>query len=85
MSHSKYTKRGYSLYIEKWNPYAKKYINICSVCGKRGYSPAIEEACFRSNRENIAIYEELSKTLRKMELDSFGRCEECAMVQDRRK
>lgn len=41
MSHSKRTKRGYSLYIGSWNGSAKKYINICMLCGRRGYSPAI--------------------------------------------
>lgn len=46
MSHSKVTKRGYSLYIEKWNPSAKKYINICAVCGHKGYSPVIERDDF---------------------------------------
>ena len=43
MSHSKHTKRGFSLYIEKWNPSAKKYINTCALCGKSGYSPSLEE------------------------------------------
>ncbi len=59
MSHSKYTKRGYSLYIEKWNKSAKKYINTCSICGKKGYSPVIEDDDFRSNRENTVIYSNL--------------------------
>lgn len=32
MSHSKHTKRGYSLYLEKWDPAAKKYIHhLCPV------------------------------------------------------
>lgn len=83
MSHSKHTKRGYSLYIENWNPSAKKYINVCSICGQKGYNPTIEEGSFCTNRENTVIYKELSKTLRKMELDSFGRCKDCAVVQDR--
>ncbi len=83
MSHSKYTKRGYSLYIEKWNKSAKKYINVCSICGQKGYSPIIEDDDFRNNRENTVIYNELSKTLNKMELDSLGRCTDCAYVHDR--
>lgn len=41
MSHSKYTKRGYSLYIENWNRSAKKYINICGIWGHKGYSPGV--------------------------------------------
>ena len=28
MSHSKYNKRGKSLYLDNWNPNAKKYINV---------------------------------------------------------
>ena len=46
MSHSKHTKRGYSLYIENWNRSAKKYINICCICGHKGYSPVIEQDDF---------------------------------------
>ncbi len=42
MSHSKHTKRGYSLYLEKWDSAAKKYIHTCALCGCRGYSPALE-------------------------------------------
>lgn len=83
MSHSKYTKRGRSLYIENWNPSAKKYINTCTVCGYKGYSPAIEQNDFCTTAENKAIYEELSKTLCKLELDEFGRCNDCARVQNK--
>ena len=43
MSHSKFTKRGHSLYLENWNPSAKKYINTCKICGHSGYSPVIEQ------------------------------------------
>ncbi len=84
MSHSKLTKRGYSYYIEKWNPSAKKYINTCSICGRRGYSPVIEQENFCGNRRNQVIYKELKKMFCKLELDELDRCEECARVQDRR-
>lgn len=83
MSHSQYTKRGYSLYIESWNPNAKKYIRQCTACGQKGYSPVIEQDDFCSDPINKIIYTELSKTLRKLELDSSGRCEICAAVQDK--
>ena len=83
MSHSKHTKRGYSLYIENWNRSAKKYINICYICGRKGYSPVIEQDDFCSTLENKAIYKELSKILGKLELDELGRCKECARVQDK--
>ena len=43
MSHSKYTKRGKSLYIEKWNPSAKRFINTCVICGAQGYNPSIDD------------------------------------------
>ena len=84
MSHSKQTKRGYSLYLENWNSSAKKYINTCAICGHRGYSPVIEQAGFCNYLENKAIYKELSKTLCRLQLDELGRCEDCARVQDRK-
>lgn len=83
MSHSKYTKRGYSLYIDEWNRSAKKYINTCVVCGHKGYSPVIEQEDFCDGPENMIIYKELKKTLGKQELDELGRCKDCARVQDR--
>lgn len=83
MSHSKITKRGRSLYVEKWNPSSKKYINTCVLCGYKGYSPVIEQDDFCSTLENIAIYSELSKTLNKLELDTLGRCEQCAKIHDK--
>lgn len=82
MSHSKHTKRDYSLYIEKWNCSAKKYINICAICGYKGYNPVIEQKNFCNTLENKAIYKELSKTLCKLELDEFGRCKYCAEIYD---
>ena len=51
MSHSKHTKRGYSLYIENWNRSAKKYINTCCICGHKGYSPVIEQDDFCTTYE----------------------------------
>ena len=83
MSHSKYTKRGYSLYIEKWFGSAKKYINTCRICGHKGYSTVIEYEDFCTTRRNKVIFEELTKTLRRLELDESGRCRDCARVQDR--
>ncbi len=84
MSHSKMTKRGHSLYIERWNPSAQKYINTCSLCGRQGYSPAIEDEDFIKplrqigDLERVAIYNELTKILKPLPLDSYGRCRECA-------
>ena len=80
MSHSKHTKRGYSLYIEKWNRSSKKYINTCVICGYKGYSPVIKYKGFCDNLENKVIYEELTKILNELQLDELGRCEDCAKV-----
>jgi len=79
MSHSKHTKRGFSLYIEKWNPSAKKFVNTCALCGKSGYSPSLEEP----EMINSAEARELRKTLPRMALDHFGRCTECAEIHDK--
>ena len=78
MSHSKHTKRDYSIYIEKWDKSAKKYIHTCAICGHKGYSPVVEEEDF-----DKVIFKELSKTLCKLELDEYGRCTYCARVQDK--
>ena len=83
MSHSKHTKRGYSLYIEKWNGSAKKYINTCKICGHTGYSPVIESESFCDSSENKVIFEELAKTLSRLELDELGRCKYCAKIHDK--
>ena len=91
MSHSKYHKRGRSLYLDHWNPNAKKYINECKVCGSKGYSPSIERSDFLRNSDkdpftfsmNKAIYEELTKAFSLLELDEYGRCENCAGIQDK--
>lgn len=85
MSHSKKIKRGYSLYVEKWNPYAKKFIVTCKLCGRRGYSPTIEEDGFCVDAEYAAILYELKRTLNKLQLDELGRCETCARIQDENK
>ena len=83
MSHSKMTKRNFSVYIENWNKSAKKYVNTCVICGYKGYNPVIECDDFRTTLEKKAIFKELSKTLNKLELDELGRCAYCAKVQDK--
>ena len=91
MSHSKYNKRGHSLYLDNWNPEANKYINECKICGYKGYTPAIEHPNFLSDSDkapftfsiNKAIYEELTKTFSVLELDEYGRCKDCARIQDK--
>ncbi len=84
MSHSKMQKRGYSLYVEEWNPNVKKYINECGVCGRKGYSPVIEEEGFCDEHIRRIAYQELKKTLTKLELDEYGRCATCARLQDKK-
>ena len=82
MSHSKMTKRGRSLYLEEWNPSAKKFINVCKICGRRGYSPTIEAEGFCDDLKRRAIYSELKQTLPALPLDEWGRCEVCAKLAD---
>ena len=83
MSHSKHNKNGKSLYIEKWNPKAKKYINTCALCGKQGYNPSIEQEGVIGDTERRAIYIELKKTLSALPLDDYGRCADCAKRMDK--
>ncbi len=89
MSHSKRTKRGKSLYIEKWNPTAKRFINTCAICGAQGYSPTIDEEGFVydnankiSNFKHRAIRAELKSVFKPLSLDSLGRCALCAKRMD---
>ena len=70
------------MYLEKWNPSAKKYINVCGICGRKGYSPVVKQDEFCSDLGKAVIYRELSNTLCVMTLDRLGRCEDCARVQD---
>lgn len=88
ISHSKHTKRGFSLYISKWNPSAKKYIRTCSLCGREGYNPSILESGFCGTKEKFfsekqAIYKELTKILKPLYLDELDRCDTCAKIQDK--
>ena len=86
MSHSKQRKRGNSLYLDHWNPGAQKYIKICYLCGRKGYSPAIEAEDFTNSLENKAIYRELTRLFPgPLGLDSLGRCDDCARRQEKDK
>ena len=89
MSHSKYAKRGNSLYIEKWNPSAKRFINTCSVCGSKGYDPGIDDDGFVYDNakkiadfEHRAIRDELKRVLKPLPLDHLGRCTDCARIME---
>jgi len=88
MSHSKKTKRGKSLFVEKWNPSAKRHINVCALCGAVGYKPSIDDDGFIhpspnvSDYEHMAIRSELKRIYTPLSLDSLGRCEACAKAMD---
>ena len=92
MSHSKMTKRGRSRYVESSNPDAKRFINICALCGKQGYRPSIADAGFDGDSSVLrhrdfvhsAIYAELSRMMEPLALDRLGRCEHCAALMDRK-
>ncbi len=85
MSHSKRAKRGKSLYLDQWNPSAKRFINTCALCGAQGYRPSIEEDGFVYSEaktindfEHRAILSELTRVLKPLPLDHLGRCPDCA-------
>ena len=86
MSHSKFHKRGKSLYIDSWNGEAKKFINTCSLCGATGYNPSIEDEGFvhpakdKTNFVHSAILEELKRAYKPLKLDEYSRCELCASI-----
>ncbi len=82
MSHSKFTKRGKSLYLDNWNPSAKKYVNECKICGHKGYNPVIDFEDFADDPLKRGIRDELRQVLRPLPLDEYGRCEMCARAQD---
>lgn len=83
MSHSKSRKNGKSLYLDNWNPSAQRYIHVCYLCGRKGYSPAIEEEDFLNSLERKAIYKELTRMFASsLRLDNLGRCDDCARQQD---
>ena len=79
MSHSKHTRRGHSLYIEKWDRSAKKYIHICKLCGFTGYSPVLALPQY----ENSVIRRELMQMMPELALDEQGRCAQCAAAMNR--
>lgn len=81
MSHGKMTKRGTSYFIEKWNPNAKRFIRICSLCGRKGYDPVIEEEDFADCGTGYgAIAQELKRVLPPLVLDESGHCPDCAKL-----
>ena len=83
MSHSKFRKNGKSLYVDNWNPSSQKYIHVCYLCGRKGYSPAIDEEDFLDSLEHKAIKNELLKMFdSSLKLDTLGRCDDCARQQD---
>ena len=78
MSHSKLNKKGNSLYIQKFNPETKKYINTCEICGCQGYNPSIDCNGLADEPIRRVMRNELKKTFKMLALDDYGRCEICA-------
>jgi len=81
MSHSKFQqrKKGFSLYVDKWSPKSKKYINSCYICGSKGYNPVILKDSFDKVLRN-----ELLKIHNPLSVDNLNRCEICAKIQDKK-
>ena len=82
-------KRGQSLFLDKWNKSAKRFIVTCAICGKQGYAPSIDEDGFVHSSESVTNYEhraiwaELTATYSPLPLDELGRCEICASLTDK--
>lgn len=90
MSHSKKTKRGRSLYLDQWNPAARRFVVSCALCGREGYSPSIEKEGFEKegdarNFEHRAAAAELMRVYPPLSLDALGRCEVCARAMEGKK
>lgn len=68
------------------NPYAKRFINTCAVCGAQGYAPQVDDADFAGNEPTVfhrfsreKLRAMLHKYYQPMALDEFGRCDECGV------
>lgn len=81
MSHSKFTKKGKSFYIDSWNKSAKKYIIECVRCGAKGHKPTILEPGFSNSLERKAIKKELVSILKPLHLDTDGICDKCLSIE----
>ena len=80
MSHSKVSKKGKSLYLDVWNPSAKRFIATCVHCGATGFSPAVLESDFASTLERKAIRSALERAMKPLPLNEKGQCESCARL-----
>ena len=80
MSHSKIEKRGKSLYLDTWNPSAKRFIVSCVSCGATGFSITVLKSDFGSSLEKEAIKRALERAMQPLPLDAQGRCETCAKL-----
>ena len=67
------------------NPFAKRFINTCAVCGAEGYAPQIDDADFAGNESTVFHQfsrEKLQAMLRgyfePLALDEAGHCAACA-------
>jgi hypothetical protein len=81
VSHSKLTGRGRSLYLEKWNPSAQRFIVTCVHCARTGFRPEILEDDFAFSMERQAVLSELQRVLKPLPLDAVGRCKVCAGIE----
>ena len=83
------TKRGKSVYIERLNPSAKRFLNTCVLCQSVGYDPAILDEGFvhpsvnKTDYEHSAIFAALTEAYKPLKLDECGRCEECRRAMER--
>ena len=68
MSHSKFNKKGISLYIKKTNPESKRYIKTCAICGCKGYNSSIDCDGFDDDPIRRVIRNELKRNFSMLHL-----------------
>ena len=82
MSHSKHRKKEKSIYLDSWNPGAKKYIVNCVICGTKGYKLSLLEPDFEKTPLGKPIKDEIIKIYNPLDLDENGLCDQCAEIKN---
>jgi hypothetical protein len=59
-----------------------RFINTCTICGRKGFAPKIMESDFAISLARKAIVRSLTRRYKKaLPLDENGRCQECSKIQ----
>ena len=78
MSHSKFHKKGKSLYVSNWNKNSNRHLNTCLQCGTVGYKPGILDDGFVTDQVKGVIKRELMAAYEQLSLDEYNCCSVCA-------